>query len=378
MKKILAILIAVVCVAAMCIPTFAAQHEEVAEIVAVVALKPADDAAENCVYKYYFKVEGDPQAWIDAGKNAYEMWWGVGAKNAEDPSDCSACHADWPALSWAAEDGFAVMTVDKFNPAEMNAGEEYAAAKAGNLIGYACELTDMGPEKDGFIIDKNDRHKVGLKSNIDITKTQYSQGTYDGIVLPVTAEEDYNKVEAVELAKVIVEAPDDTGYSVVKFVFSGIVEAPRFEAGWGIGTKNEDGTYTTVDSGDWGGCSWDDSTGVTIFVTNFDAKWDANNPDVDLFEEAKKGNVYGFIMEHPQGQEEDGFINASDSPTPVKATGKYAMSWNQNKESYGVCVKAVAAGAEEPQQPVATGDSLIAVVALVVAASAGVVLTKKH
>ena len=226
MKKFLAVLLAVVCVAAMSITVFAAQYEEEAELVAIVALKPEDDSAENTSYKYIFKVSGDPQAWIDAGKNAYEMWWGVGPKQ-EDPLDCSKCKDGWSEKGqWISEEGFATMTVTKFNPADMNAGEEYAAAKAGNMIGYICELTaisyvekgGINPEKDDHIVDAFARHPVGIKANCTIEKSGFATGEFDGVVLPLIAEESFSFADLKEDTPVTPPATGDTLVAVVALI----------------------------------------------------------------------------------------------------------------------------------------------------------------
>ncbi len=197
MKKIISSVLAVLMMlslCAACMINVAADEEPKYELKAVVTMKPDDDTADYAKTRFIFNITkadltelgGDPENVSDYG---YEIAWGI---NVDDGAWEGGDHwgADHPSMWLFDEKGDLCLEVS-FDTASQNAGEQYAASKAGKMKGMmrnfqgddASEANK--PKIDKVLYDANSRPAhPDLKANTQI----------DGkaaCVLTIQASEDY-------------------------------------------------------------------------------------------------------------------------------------------------------------------------------------------
>ncbi len=185
MKKLLSVLLAImmlVSVFTVSAITASADEEKQYTMSAIVMLCPYSADDDFCNTRFIFN-------WTEADNpeipEGFEAWWGIGAGD-----DYTGYIAEWNIPGEWHWDENGNMCIDVyFNLPYLTAGEEYAAAKNGELKGYICDLGNGGE----FIHDDINRTSVfDLVPNCVMTENQYGSGlNNNAIVLPIQDAESY-------------------------------------------------------------------------------------------------------------------------------------------------------------------------------------------
>ena len=194
MKKLISILLsAMMLVSLLAVSTLpvAADEEKQYTMSAIVMLYPEDPYDDYCITRFIFNWTEADNAAIPEG---FEAWWGTGAV-----SDSFEYYtAQWFGDEEWKWDEKGNMSIDVcFDLPYMDAGEEYNAAKKGELQGYICDLGNGGE----FVHDDNGRSSVfDLVPNFTMTENQYRSGlNNNAIVLTIQDEETYYGTEHAEI-----------------------------------------------------------------------------------------------------------------------------------------------------------------------------------
>ena len=186
MKKLISILLSVmmlVSLLAVSTLSVSADEEKQFTMSAVVMMHPEDPYDDYCVTRFVFNWTEADNAAIPEG---FEAWWGTGL--VSDSYEYYTAQWDIPGVWHWDEKGNMTMDV-YFDLPYMDAGEEYEAAKKGELQGYVCDLGNGGE----FVHDDFARSSVfDLVPNFTMTENQYGTGlNNNAVVLVIQDEETY-------------------------------------------------------------------------------------------------------------------------------------------------------------------------------------------
>ena len=205
MKKLISILLSVMMlVSLLAVSTLSVSADEAKEYTmsAIVMMYPDDPYDDYCKTRFIFNWTEADNAAIPEG---FEAWWGTGSV-----SDSFAYYtAQWDTPNeWHWDEKGNMCLEVSFDLPYMDAGEEYTAAKKGELQGYICDLGNGGE----YVHDDNDRSSVfDLVPNFTMTENQYGSGlNNNAIVLTIQDEESYYGTEhaPLETEPPVTKAPE--------------------------------------------------------------------------------------------------------------------------------------------------------------------------
>ena len=205
MKKLISILLSVMMlVSLLAVSTLSVSADEAKEYTmsAIVMLYPDDPYDDYCVTRFIFNWTKDDTTEIPEG---FEAWWGTGTVSDSFEYYTAQWFGGEP-WHWD-EKGNMCLDVG-FDLPYMDAGEEYEAAKKGELQGYICDLGHGGD----YVHDDFARSSVfDLVPNFTMTENQYGTGlNNNAIVLTIQDEDTYYGTEhaPVETEPPVTKAPE--------------------------------------------------------------------------------------------------------------------------------------------------------------------------
>ncbi|MCQ2425288.1 MAG: hypothetical protein MJ070_04010 [Lachnospiraceae bacterium] len=185
MKKLISILLAVMTLVSLLafstVPVAADEEAKEYTMSAIVMMYPDDPYDDYCVTRFIFNWTEADNSDIPTG---FEAWWGTGS--VSDSFEYYTAVWDIPGEWHWDEKGNMCMDV-YFDLPYMDAGEEYEAAKRGELQGYICDLGNGGE----YVHDDFGRESVfDLVPNFTMTENQYKVGISNNAVVLVIQDED--------------------------------------------------------------------------------------------------------------------------------------------------------------------------------------------
>lgn len=185
MKKLISILLAVMTLVSLLafstVPVAADEEAKEYTMSAIVMMYPDDPYDDYCVTRFIFNWTEADNSDIPTG---FEAWWGTGS--VSDSFEYYTAVWDIPGEWHWDEKGNMCMDV-YFDLPYMDAGEEYEAAKRGELQGYICDLGNGGE----YVHDDFGRESVfDLVPNFTMTSNQYKTGISNNAVVLVIQDED--------------------------------------------------------------------------------------------------------------------------------------------------------------------------------------------
>ena len=189
LKKSLAMLLSLMMVISVFSVSAAVSADTEYTMIAIVAMKPAEDAAQLSTRHIFNLTEADLTALnggtpVDLGSYGFEAEWGIGDAASNNPAEYPA--GNWENSHWGYDANGNLYYETNF---DITAGgdtpaEKYAAAGRGELKGILRETADGAPV-DGKVIDA-----LGRAYAPDMTANETMEGK-DTIRLTLTTEEVY-------------------------------------------------------------------------------------------------------------------------------------------------------------------------------------------